>query len=288
MKEINEKIHMAAEEILMEGAWPTVCTIREKLGTGSNTTINNELKSWRIAFLNKLKKAKSRPNCPEILTNATDKLWAIACEEAELVFESKRKDLIEKENDLLCYLKKIEHEKNEKELLIQDIKNKLDLEISKNNKMTLELEEEKKSNQKNQIKLKELNLKFLIAQQKNEELSCFYKIELQNIKNEEGIKLAKANLESKEREEIAYQRLEGLRAHIYEQVQNERKIFIEEKLNLENKLVKLEKKNEDLTKEIKALSYEKGVVEAEKNTLKKDLQKTKKSKFILNRKRNEL
>lgn len=57
--------------------------VRERVGMGSNTTINSELKNWRQEFLAKVKNASRRPDWPPVLIEAVEKIWQTACEQAE-------------------------------------------------------------------------------------------------------------------------------------------------------------------------------------------------------------
>lgn len=281
LKTINERIHAAASEILMEGLWPTVSNIREKLGTGSNTTINNELKIWKNEFLERFRKSLQRPSCPDVLTNAIDKIWIMACEEAELAFEERKNKLLENEVFLQENLKKLQIsyesailQKNEKEIDIENLTHEI-------NKLKNYLENEKRSSIIRNEKIEELKKEFFFEKTKSENLVDFYKNQLNKAKEEEALKLENLKLESKQREETAYERLEGLRIYIYSQIESERNKFFEEKSNLEFLRDKLEKKNEELTKKIQSLIYEKTHLEAENNALKN--QNRKKSKFILTR-----
>lgn len=276
MKSINEKIHNAAEELLTEGAWPTVNAIREKLGTGSNTTINNELKTWRLDFLKKIKTYKNNPDCPSILVEATNKVWSMACEKAELSFSEKEKKLEKREDLLKEKLKTLEEKNKENADLLQEEK-------SKNNKILSDLEQERKKQVEIYAQLEELKTQAATEKNKHKELIDFYKNQLKLMHEENKNELESIRLDSSKKEELAYMRLEGLRAHIYEQIENERRLFSEEKNNFLTTITKLESKNEALMKEVKFLFYENGIFKAENNTL-----KNKKSKFISNRKKNEL
>ena len=281
MREINKQIHIAAEELLMEGQWPTVSTVREKLGTGSNTTINNELKLWRNAFLENLRKSKHRPSCPEVLTHATDKIWGIACEEAERIFNKEKNEMVEKEESIKKHLEKMEEEINELNFLTKKNESRIKELEEQNNILIFELKNEKEKTQKKHEQIKTLEMEINKEKLRTDDVIKFYKNQLHETKQEEILKIEKLKLELQQREDVAYKRLEGIRFHIYGQIESERNNFLEERSNLEKIISKLEKQNEDLTKEINKLIYRKGVLEAENSALKKEF--LKKSKFILNR-----
>ena len=62
--DIASRIRSAAQQLVTEGTWPTVVNVRERLGSGSNTTINNELKAWRQWFLARVSSTTRRRDRP--------------------------------------------------------------------------------------------------------------------------------------------------------------------------------------------------------------------------------
>ena len=84
-----EDVQAAAETLLGRGLNPTIQRVREVLGTGSNTTISEHLKSWQQQ-LAEAPKAILPPATPEAVATAMDAFWKIAVQHAEAAFEEQR------------------------------------------------------------------------------------------------------------------------------------------------------------------------------------------------------
>jgi len=84
-----EDVQNAAETLLGRGLNPTIQRVRELLGTGSNTTISEHLKSWQQQ-LAETPKIMLLPTVPEAVAAALDTFWKIAVQHAEAVFEEQR------------------------------------------------------------------------------------------------------------------------------------------------------------------------------------------------------
>ena len=90
--DIASRIRSAAQQLVTEGTWPTVVNVRERLGSGSNTTINNELKAWRQWFLARVSSTTRRPDWPAVLGDAMESLWQRACSIAETHLDNVRRE----------------------------------------------------------------------------------------------------------------------------------------------------------------------------------------------------
>ena len=64
--------------------------VRARIGSGSNTTINDALKTWRESFLQRTAQAARRPDWPEGLETAVEALWQNACNQASRQWDSER------------------------------------------------------------------------------------------------------------------------------------------------------------------------------------------------------
>ena len=84
-----EEVQDAAETLLGRGLNPTIQRVRELLGTGSNTTISEHLKSWQQQ-LAAAPKTVLPPTIPEAVADALDAFWKIAVQYAEAAFEEQR------------------------------------------------------------------------------------------------------------------------------------------------------------------------------------------------------
>ncbi|EAR62027.1 DNA-binding protein [Neptuniibacter caesariensis] len=76
----------AADELLELGVRPTQQNVRERIGTGSITTINKALNSWWVELGQRLKAQSSHPSIPDPLAESMDKLWRQALEHAKSEF----------------------------------------------------------------------------------------------------------------------------------------------------------------------------------------------------------
>lgn len=84
-----EDVRDAAETLLGRGLNPTIQRVRELLGTGSNTTISEHLKSWQRQ-LAETPKIVLPPTAPEAVATAFDSFWKVAVQHAEAAFDEQR------------------------------------------------------------------------------------------------------------------------------------------------------------------------------------------------------
>ncbi len=84
-----ENVRDAAESLLGRGLNPTIQRVREVLGTGSNTTISEHLKTWQ-QHLAETPKIILPPSVPEAVALALEAFWKIAVQHAETAFEEQR------------------------------------------------------------------------------------------------------------------------------------------------------------------------------------------------------
>lgn len=84
-----EDVKDTAETLLGRGLNPTIQRVRELLGTGSNTTISDHLKSWQQQIAD-APKVVLPPTVPEAVMTALDAFWKIAVQHAEAAFVEQR------------------------------------------------------------------------------------------------------------------------------------------------------------------------------------------------------
>lgn len=84
-----EDVKDTAETLLGRGLNPTIQRVRELLGTGSNTTISDHLKSWQQQIAD-APKVVLPPTVPEAVMVALDAFWKIAVQQAEAAFAEQR------------------------------------------------------------------------------------------------------------------------------------------------------------------------------------------------------
>jgi hypothetical protein len=149
----------AADELLELGVRPTQQNVRERIGTGSITTINKALNSWWMELGQRLKAQSSHPAIPDPLAEGMDKLWRQALEFAKSEFSEAASDLERKYQAKLKELKQggVEDQGELKQLreqclrLLQDVERlssekrdiSLELSVAENKLMVVALENER-------------------------------------------------------------------------------------------------------------------------------------------------
>jgi len=92
---IYEEVERVARQLLSNGQHPSVQKVRNKLGTGSNTTIANHLKTWQSMFA-----ASHSPVLPESvpddLMTPLDDFWSTAVARAEANYQKFKDELVVK------------------------------------------------------------------------------------------------------------------------------------------------------------------------------------------------
>ncbi|MDF2180522.1 DNA-binding protein [Neptuniibacter sp. CAU 1671] len=86
-------VKQAADALLHEGVRPTQQNIRERIGSGSITTINKALNQWWQELGERLKANTSHPMIPDPVAESASKLWHQAVAYADARLEKERLDL---------------------------------------------------------------------------------------------------------------------------------------------------------------------------------------------------
>ena len=85
-------VERASRSLFAQGLNPSVQKVRDLLGTGSNTTIANHLKTWRESF-----KASNSPllpqSVPDDLMNPLDEFWSSAMAKADSNYQNFKNEL---------------------------------------------------------------------------------------------------------------------------------------------------------------------------------------------------
>ncbi len=89
----REKVFDAADQLLMEGVRPTQQSIRERIGTGSISTINKALNEWWQSVGERLNKDSERPDLPDQVIDAANRMWQQSLAYAELALSEKAASL---------------------------------------------------------------------------------------------------------------------------------------------------------------------------------------------------
>lgn len=82
-----------ADILLQEGVRPTQQNVRERMGSGSITTINKALNAWWSELGDRMKANTSHPMLPDPVAESASKLWFQAVAYAEKELESRREAL---------------------------------------------------------------------------------------------------------------------------------------------------------------------------------------------------
>ncbi|MBV0931805.1 DNA-binding protein [Marinobacterium weihaiense] len=89
-----------ADQLLSEGIRPTQQNVRERLGSGSLTTINRALNDWWHTLAARIQRRNEHPELPEPVIQLADKTWNRALAYAEHRFNQQRIELEQKQAEL--------------------------------------------------------------------------------------------------------------------------------------------------------------------------------------------
>lgn len=102
--EARRKIAQAADDLLREGIRPTQQLIRERIGTGSITTINRGLNEWWQALSERFNENGSGGTIPEPVIRLSSRLWSESmayAREEHSKLRSEQEEVINKLNNQL-------------------------------------------------------------------------------------------------------------------------------------------------------------------------------------------
>lgn len=92
MPKITDTYALAYEccdQVLLETErFPTIDSIRERIGVNSPTTIKKAINDWTVAFARKHFEKMHRPELPTALLDAAEALWYLALKQAEHAFQA--------------------------------------------------------------------------------------------------------------------------------------------------------------------------------------------------------
>lgn len=223
--DIYARIRQVAFELVAEGVWPTVVEVRARLGTGSNTTINNTLKQWRQEFLARMASNVRRPDWPAGLAEAVDQLWQRACDQAEGHLETLREEAKAEVARLVGELAEQHRQLDARGAQLAALAQ--EHEALKQQHLQLQ-QQHAEENRRRQVleeslagltaSLDETRQQLLVVQKDAD--SRVAALEQRHYE-----RLQQAAQEAEKREALAYERFEGMRVRLYEQVEEERTAF---------------------------------------------------------------
>ncbi|MCP9758174.1 DNA-binding protein [Aquitalea sp. S1-19] len=233
-EDIYARIRTAAFELLAEGIWPTVVEVRARLGSGSNTTINNTLKLWRQEFLAKMATSARRPDLPLALSEAFEVVWQQACEHAENALDAMRAEIVTERVQLQTQLQTAQQLAENRLTLLTEQAQALELGEKRLAETASALQTETQARQQQQELYKQLAEKLSHAEAKIIATETQMTAKLLEAEEETKRQLQEVRAEAEKREALAYERLEGLRIRLYEQIEEERKQMQQERQRQEN------------------------------------------------------
>ena len=106
---VNQKdVNIAASELFREGKPVTITTVRERIGSGSFSTVSKYLANWKVDQ----GKQENIPPISELYQKQMSEIWALVHSEIEKTFEEKRlemeKEKIKWEEEKKSFLHEIE------------------------------------------------------------------------------------------------------------------------------------------------------------------------------------
>lgn len=90
----REKVFEVADAMLEQGARPTQQSVRERIGSGSLTTINKALNEWWQQLGERITRHNQHPELPEPVLIAANQMWDRALAYAEERFVEQREKIL--------------------------------------------------------------------------------------------------------------------------------------------------------------------------------------------------
>ena len=234
--DIYAKIRQAAFELVGEGVWPTVVEVRNRLGTGSNTTINTTLKTWRGEFLSRMAVSSRRPDWPEGLAGLFEQLWQRACDEADTRLESVRSEVRDEALELRLQLAALQESVEAQAAELQRGALEIARLSARESELVQALAQEQARSQASDARAGELAQALATARADEQAMRAEAETRVSDVEARCDERVASERDEAARREALAYERLEGLRVHLYEQVEDERRAMQVERTRLEDEL----------------------------------------------------
>ena len=131
----KEQVYEAAAALSGEGISPTVQSVRERIGTGSYSTISGYLTAWRDEHAAQV--PANIPDRPEKVEKAFEQVWATAALAAQEGVDIERKALEDARREM-------EQERAEMKAEIERLEQAVDEGAGENKRLTDELEAERR------------------------------------------------------------------------------------------------------------------------------------------------
>jgi len=97
----HSRVLEVADQLLEEGVRPTQQNVRERIGSGSLTTINRALNDWWHTLSQRITRRNEHPELPEPVLTLASQTWDRALAYAEHQFAEQRRALEQQQHELL-------------------------------------------------------------------------------------------------------------------------------------------------------------------------------------------
>lgn len=97
----HSRVIEVADQLLEEGIRPTQQNVRERIGSGSLTTINRALNDWWHTLAQRISRRNEHPELPEPVLTLASQAWDRALAYAEHRFDAQRQLLEQKQEELV-------------------------------------------------------------------------------------------------------------------------------------------------------------------------------------------
>lgn len=114
------KIFEVADQLLTEGVRPTQQNVRERLGSGSLTTINRALNEWWAVLGKRFEQSREGSDVPEAVVRLSSRLWNEALAYAEHRYQIKK---AQEESDLKIKLESLAQKELKYTSQVSDLNN---------------------------------------------------------------------------------------------------------------------------------------------------------------------
>ena len=220
------RIADAATQLVAEGKWPTVLEVRTRLGSGSNTTINEALKLWRQTFLARMSQTSRRPDWPPALQEAMESIWQQACQQADSALDAVRAEAQAEASAARQVAEAAQGKQHELENQLRELREAHEAVLQHERSLEQGLAAAQANAEALGQQCQALQGQLEDSQKRQAEWLNRHREALaeQETLAQQRLEaaLASAKAEAEQREALAYQRLDGLRVHLYEQIEAER------------------------------------------------------------------
>lgn len=238
-RDMKEIVYEACNRLLAQGEWPVVESVRAAIGSGSATTINRYLKEWRAGTIEAMVQHKNAAGAqfagmPEEFAAQAVALWESATRMASAKFDLQLAEVEEERLGWLSEMQEMGRQSELKEAQLQNANAMISQLQQSLSQAETRLEVEKEARQLAESRAVEAIQDARDARDAerlaNEE--CLRLVDTANQRGEALARaaeeradaaIAEARRDAERRESLAYERLEGVRVRLYEDVDRERR-----------------------------------------------------------------